>query len=325
MPAYKEAAESCGKLKRATESCKRFLLPCAFFSFLLLLGSVPVFSKAPALLGEDVRFATRDGWQLSGRFVGPADTQKNKTFVLLHMIGGRKEDWAPWVRRLATRGYGALAFDFRGHGESRLAPDGAATHWRKFVVTKSYNEWNNMIEDVGAAVEFLKQKGVSTSSMVFCGAEVGSSIALKYAATHPEIPMTILISPGLSYREVLTVNGMRRYGRRPILFLVGGDDTRSLLATKLLYDIAKYSSGPENAMRIEAEKGHGIKMLTPELIQRVLAWVENPVAPPEPLPEASTAPVQGIAPSESGGKGESSGACAASENCGPEVPPSNSR
>lgn len=255
------------------------------------LAAPPKSKKPPALPGERVEFAAKDGWMLRGVFLRPLP-EDQKVFVLLHMTGRRKEDWALMMKMLQDRGYGALAFDFRGHGESRVSPEGQPTDWRRFTTRKGASEWENLLSDLEGAMQYLSQQGVSESSAVLCGADVGSSIALKYAAVHPAIPMTLHFSAGMSYQEILTVNAMRRYGRRPILFVVGLDDRRSWIATKLLFDIAKLGSGAENAMKMEVEREHGTRMLTRGLIERILAWVEYPVAPPEPLPEDTTSPAE---------------------------------
>ena len=46
-------------------------------------------------------------------------------------------------------------------------------------------------------------------------------LALRYAAVHQKIPLVVMLSPGLSYQEVTTVNAMRAYKDRPILMIYG--------------------------------------------------------------------------------------------------------
>ena len=52
------------------------------------------------------------------------------------------------------------------------------------------------------------------------GADLGGSLALKYAALHPEIAIVFILSPGMSYRDIATVNAVRAYKDRPVLFVV---------------------------------------------------------------------------------------------------------
>jgi pimeloyl-ACP methyl ester carboxylesterase len=47
-----------------------------------------------------------------------------RPLLLVHGIAGAKEDFTEWLDRLAERGYHAVAFDQRGHGESASAAPG---------------------------------------------------------------------------------------------------------------------------------------------------------------------------------------------------------
>lgn len=214
--------------------------------------------------------------------------------MLLHETGGRKENWYFLVKAMARRGLGALALDLRGHGGSQNPPAGQPAHWRKFPSpTKAYNEFNNMTLDVEAAVEYLQTQGVMPHHIAMGGADVGSSIALRYAAVHSQVPLLFMLSPGMSYREVLTVNAIRAYTKRPILLVAGADDNRSTRETAVLVEFAKRSAGPENTVLMPAEREHGTRMLmvNKDLIGKILDWVENPVEPPDLSTAAPAVPV----------------------------------
>lgn len=247
--------------------------------FTPLLGQAAAVPKVlPGLL---IDIQTPDGWNLKAKHLPAKDD--NPTFLLLHGTGQRKEDWYYLARALEARGYGYLALDFRGHGESNVGPDGQPASWRKFPATKTNNEFAKMAHDVEAVVAYLAGRGLAENSIGIVGADVGSSIGLKYAAVNPEVPFIVMLSPGLSYQEVLTVNAMRAYKNRPILMVHSAADKYSARATPLLYGFAKLSVGENNATVITVDHEHGTKMLQRNrgLIARIIDWTSAPVKLPE--------------------------------------------
>lgn len=237
--------------------------------------------KQRVLPGEVVEFQTSDGWTLSARYL-PAN-EDQLTFILLHDARGRRQNWYWLARKMRRKGIGYLAIDMRGHGLSQKPPEGKYPSWRKFKKTKRDNDWESIREDVKASVEFLERVGVPSETLALGGANVGGSVALKYAALHPEIEMIFLLSPGFSYREVLTVNAMRAYRNRPILLVVADDDRRSSTETPILFEFAKRAAGEENATLVRVKKGHGTRMLyyNKGITDRIVEWIEDPVVPPE--------------------------------------------
>ena len=258
----------------------------AFCLALLLPASAAFAADAPKrkpirqLPGEEVQLQTQDGWTLTGTY--HVAKSSKPTVILVHGGAGRRQDWYPLAVRMARGGIGYLAFDLRGHGQSQNPPAGQPGQWNKFVNNNTYNEWNNMREDVAAAAAFLSTRGVSAESMPLGGSDVGANIALRYGAVHPEVPYLFLLSPSLDYRNVTTVNAMRAYAKRPIpiLIVTAEDDKRFTTGARLLYNFAKQSVGEEKATLLESPKGHGAKMFAAdkELAGQILGWIEDPVA-----------------------------------------------
>jgi len=246
------------------------------------------------LPGEEVQFQSRDGWTLTGTY--RAAEAGKPTLVLLHGGSGRRQDWYSFAAKMAKRGLGFLAFDLRGHGQSQNAPEGQPAQWNKFVINKGYNEWDNMREDIAAAVLFVSTRGVAQEALALGGADVGANLALKYAAVHPEVPFVVLLSPSLNYREVLTPNAMRAYKNRPVLIVVAEDDKRFTTEARILFNFGKQSVGEEKAFLMETPKAHGTKMFAydKELADRILDWVEDPTGLPAQEEEgAGEEPAQG--------------------------------
>lgn len=235
---------------------------------------------APPLPGEKIVFTTQDGWTLTGQYQ-PASG--HLTFVLLHGAGSSRGEWTALANRLVAEGYGVLAYDGRGHGESQVHLDTAAapgappikTSWRKFSFRGQDNEWNQMQNDVEAALLFLSSAGVSSSSLAFCGASIGANVLLIAAAAHPEVRLAVLLSPGIQMRDVLTVNPIRKYGKRPLLLAAAEADKYSFDSALLLYNIAVSVSGPEKALFLKTDKGHGAPMLdNAALMDAVIEWTK---------------------------------------------------
>lgn len=280
----------------------------------LALAAVPAFAaetaKKPAsreLPGEAVEFQTSDGWTIVGRYSASKE-EDQLTFILLHDGRGRMQNWYHFARKMAARGVGYLAIDMRGHGASIKAPPGKPASWREFIVTKRDNPYEDIREDIAAAAKFLEEKGVPPEAVAIGGADLGASVGLKYAALHPEIAMVFVISAGMSYRDIPTVNAVRAYKDRPILFVVGDDDRKAVAETAILYQFAKQSVGEQNATLIQAPRGHGTRVLyyNKGVMDQILEWIDTPVKAPDLSVSTDTA--GGLDPSAPPTAGSEAGA-----------------
>jgi len=106
---------------------------------------------------EAVTFVTTDGVTLEGRRFGSGETG----VVLAHMRPATMDSWFAFAEVLADAGYSALAFNFRGYGDS----EGGG-----FAVDI----------DTVAAIDFLESTGVT--DVVVIGASMGGTGAVAAAA-----------------------------------------------------------------------------------------------------------------------------------------------
>jgi alpha-beta hydrolase superfamily lysophospholipase len=257
----------------------------------LASSAVPASAAAPLLPGQAMEFRSVDGWDLHA--VWKKAEAGKPTLILLHGTGQRKEDWRGFARVLAKAGYGYEAVDMRGHGESRTTPSGETITWKKLRALKNTNDFEDMTRDVEAAVGALTAAGVAEETIAVMGAEVGGSIAVKYAAVHPKVPFVIVLSPGLAWKEIPIVNAVRAFKGRdtPILLVHSEADKRSARETPLLYAFAKNSVGERNAtlMVVPEERGTRLFRANKGLADRIIAWIANPVAPEPPAVSTETA------------------------------------
>ena len=262
------------------------MTPGLLLAAALTASAAPAPSTAPVcattLAGEPLELKTADGWTLCG--VRLKALEGKPTVILLHGTGQRKEDWRPLARALSRAGDGYVALDLRGHGESRVSPSGEAiSHKQLRATAKGVNDYEDMTRDVEAAVAALTGQGVAEETIGLMGAEVGGSVAIKYAAVHPKVSFVIMLSPGLDTQEIPIVNAVRAFKGRatPILMVHSEADKRSSRDTPLLFAFAKNSVGARNATLIVVPQERGTRLLKADkgLTERILAWIADPIQP----------------------------------------------
>lgn len=218
--------------------------------------------------------------------------------VVAHGFTGssRSPDVEAICRALADAGAGVLALDLRGHGRSGGKSTVGAEE----------------IHDVAAGVAWLREHGYAR--VVTSGWSMGGSAVLRHAGLGGDTDAVVSVSsPGRWYergtrsmrvvhwmcekrtgRALLRVSGKVRMagGRwepvpeaphevagliapRPLLIVHGDADHYFPLAhVDLLREAA-----PEATIWIEPGMGHAENATTPELMQRVVAWLRHSLAP----------------------------------------------
>ena len=101
-------------------------------ALLALCAALPGQAPAQEREEERVTLLTEDGWNLGARYLPAAPGAP--TVVLIHTQKSDMKEWTPWLAPMKRYGFGYLALDLRGHGNSFVAPDGSTTRDRKSVV-----------------------------------------------------------------------------------------------------------------------------------------------------------------------------------------------
>lgn len=269
------------------------VLTAASAVFSLCAAFFPITAAAQGEREEErVTLTTEDGWNLGARYLKAAEGAP--TVVLIHTQKSDLGEWEPWFKPLKRYGFGYLALDLRGHGNSFVRPDGSTTTWRAFSIDGPDNEYNRMTRDVEAALAYLSTHSVTGASTVLAGSVLGANLAIKAAAMHPEIAMVIAISPVFNVNDVLSVNPLRAYGKRPVLLIAGADRARQYTEFQILNSTAKNACGKENVSVIVEARGFGPGLVNKYNVRRVLDWIKNPRLPE--VVEFSTAAAAGLAP-----------------------------
>lgn len=154
---------------------------------------------------ERVKFDSVDGVELLGAWYPSSRGNKAPCVVLLHEIGGNshQEGWAELATELQKKGFAVLAFDFRGHGDSKeISPQfyqdpinktirGAlSAKSRDRIEYKSFTNVNHyamLVQDIAAAKRFLDRKNdageCNSSDTVVIGADSGATLGAFWIAT----------------------------------------------------------------------------------------------------------------------------------------------
>ncbi|HEY9685693.1 MAG TPA: alpha/beta hydrolase [Coleofasciculaceae cyanobacterium] len=103
---------------------------------------------------------TEDGIKLYGWFAKPQGTKP--TVIVASGYGGGLSKTKPYLKSFIQKGYGCLAFDYRGHGQSQSA-----------LVTK-----DAMIQDACSAIKHVQDQGIPTEMMILQGISLGSPVIL---------------------------------------------------------------------------------------------------------------------------------------------------
>lgn len=130
---------------------------------------------------EAVTFMTEDGVELAAWYTPPAD-DNGAVIVLVHGAGNSKGRVIGHAAMLTAHGFGVLAFDLRGHGDS-------GGQLNRFG-------WNGG-KDVSAAVNFLQARD-EVKAIGGLGLSLGGEVLLGAANENPA--MTAIVADGATSR-----------------------------------------------------------------------------------------------------------------------------
>ena len=247
------------------------------FFFCSMFVALPMWADTPK--GTPVTLSTKDGWALAAVYL-PAQEEK-RTVVLLHDMGKSKEAFTSLRASLAQEGFGYLALDLRGYGQS--IGGGKASSFAREGVD---NPFNKMTRDVDAAMEFLHAKNVKDETICVLGAGLGANVAAKSMTFWPDTALLALISPTSNVRDVLAIPAMRLY-KGNVLIAAGAADKKMFLEASVIRNVAYLTTGVENGKVtfLTAYDKTSHEMLDQYLIPAVIQWLKTPQRP-DVLPDA---------------------------------------
>lgn len=120
--------------------------------------------------------------------VDPENAHPRGTVFVLHGIRDSKQSQLETARRLAAKGFRAVAVDLRAHGES-------TGEWLSYGVKES--------QDVVALADALEREGLLTEPMGVVGFSYGAATAVQVGARDTRVEGVVAIAPFASLREVV--------------------------------------------------------------------------------------------------------------------------
>ena len=218
-------------------------------------------NSGPTVTAAKVTIDSADGVKIIGTYL-TTPKPNSPALLLLHQWQSDRHSYDDFAKQMHEKGFAVLSIDGRGFGESTRKADGST-----IAAGRSDADVKAMLGDVEAAFNYLaKQQNVDATKIGIVGASYGSSLAIIYAADHPNVSAVALLSPGLDYfGKMPTEPAVKKYGDRPLLLVAANDDADSADAVKKL-------AGDSNAKyqtKIYDKGGHGTALFRVGLIDEL--------------------------------------------------------
>lgn len=189
--------------------------------------------------------------------------------VYAHMMPSTRSSFSGLARRLQRVGYAGLALDLRGHGESEGGPDGY----------KNFNDSQHQasLQDIVAAVEFLRGQGFENAPVVLVGASIGANLIIEYASQHSDVVSVVALSPGTNYHGILASSALEKLQNSQRVFIAGSEDDSNVIdnAGQIASLIQLLPDDVEREIEIYERGGHGTDILKnqPSLEDKIVAFI----------------------------------------------------
>jgi len=132
------------------------------------------------------------------------DGKRHAAVILVHGLGGNKDQLAMLAVMLAQKGYAALCIDAAGHGD-RPKIGGAAENALGVAPFKTVIA--QTVQDLRCAVDVLAaRKDVDTSRIGYVGASLGGIIGSRFLADEPRIPCATILAAGGNLGQLLATS-----------------------------------------------------------------------------------------------------------------------
>jgi pimeloyl-ACP methyl ester carboxylesterase len=184
-----------------------------------------------------VSFRAADGVRLAGHRFGRGST----AVVFAHQSRGDACQWIPYARQLGNRGYLAIAFDFRGYGDSQR--------------NAGYTNRRLPAEVIAAA---KLSRALGAKKVVLVGASMGgTAVVVAAASARPTVDGVIAVSAPSGFGYMHGVDAARKL-RMPVLILAGDKDPGFADEAHTLFDATGSS---DKRLEILDSPFHGVELV----------------------------------------------------------------
>ncbi len=250
---------------------------------------------------EDIAFSSTDGLTLRGWLVPPGSAG-GPTVIFVHGLRGNRSSLLALAAPLVARGYGALLYDARNHGESEGT-----------VTTLGYAE----VADVEGAVAYLQDRpDVGDAPLALVGHSMGAAAVLRAAARLPQVDAVVAISAftslednvaegvriltglppfpfapliiafgeqeaGLQLSDLRPIDDLAAIAPRPVMFIHGQADP--LVPPRNSEQLYAAASQPKVLYLVPGgQHGDIVEQPSEEMLAQVIAFVDEhlPIEPP---------------------------------------------
>lgn len=161
---------------------------------------------------KEIQFTTFDGLMLKGWYVPP---QNGAVVIFVHGLGADRAALLDEAGIITAKGYGALLFDMRAHGQSG-----------GYVSTLGYNERR----DVRSAVDFVHLQAGQNTPLALFGHSMGAATSLLATVEIPEIRAVIVESAFTTIEENISdvtrsLTGLPPFPFAPLIVFFGQQQT----------------------------------------------------------------------------------------------------
>jgi dienelactone hydrolase len=266
-------------MKLPTARSSRLIIPAAFAAAMFIGAKAA--PPAPAV----VDLKTADGVLLKATYF--ASGRPGPAVLMLHQCDDQRGVWDPLGTRLAALGISALAFDYRGYGES-----GGERHDKLARAAAASMVAETWPKDIDLAFSFLKkQTGVDATQLGVAGGSCGVNHALRLAARHPEFKAFALLAGGAdrAARKVIESSASA-----PVFAAAAADDRYGDLVATMGW-IAGISANPRTRFAHYRDGGHAAVVFKkhPDLADTIAAWfAANLKVPPGVVPKTNGMPMK---------------------------------
>ncbi len=216
---------------------------------------------------------TNDALILQGEYTAPISSGA-PVLVMLHGLGSTRSEWTPLIQRTTKRGWGALAYDLRGHGGSRGTMEGRTVNFEDPQNGRAPAFWQKFPEDLERVVAALEKKtGTARVRIILVGASLGANTALNAATRLPGVGGVVLLSPGLDYAGILTEGPMAALST-PTLMLAAQPDLYAYTSCERLKSLVPTDTLTWKPIAHGTPQGaHGVQLFDGKLEEKILDWV----------------------------------------------------
>lgn len=195
--------------------------------------------------------------QLQATFWKSQSEPKNKSVLLVHMLGKNKDEWKDFGTKLSTLGYDVLAIDLREQGAAGQL---------------------SLVEDIQSSVIYLRNRpDTQNQRVVLVGANIGANGIVNYAAStkqmHLLVDSAILLSPGENYRGVGLLEAIQKISAIPSLLVAAEDDEYSAKSVKKALNSCNGSTLCKE--HLFSSGGHGTQLLRSKYSKELEALITN--------------------------------------------------